>query len=68
MRNEAPSHGFRVRIPQSELCIPHYFRCRIRDRIRRFFRPTLRRPVPRRRAPMSASRFALFRIELTTEK
>jgi hypothetical protein len=28
---------------------PYFLRCRIRLRIRRFFRPTLRRPFPRRR-------------------
>jgi hypothetical protein len=30
----------------------HFLRWRMRERIRRFFRPTLRRPLPRRRAPM----------------
>ena len=32
-----------------------YLRCRIRDRIRRFLRPTFRRPLPRRRLPISAT-------------
>src|SRR6188508_1234564 len=41
-----------------------YFRWRIRARILRFFRPTLRRPVPRRLAAMASaprSREALLR-------
>ena len=39
----------------------HFLRCRIRLRIRRFLRPTLRRPLPRRRlailSPLAAPRF-----------
>src|SRR6516164_6455113 len=32
--------------------VPDYFRCRMRERMRRFLRPTFRRPLPRRRAPI----------------
>src|SRR5205085_6805117 len=34
--------------------LTHFLRCRIRLRIRRFLRPTLRRPLPRRRLAMRA--------------
>lgn len=40
-------------IPSSEFRVAHYFLCRIFERMRRFLRPTLRRPVPRRRPAMS---------------
>jgi hypothetical protein len=38
--------------PKSPEGDAHFLRWRMRERIRRFFRPTLRRPLPRRRAPM----------------
>ncbi len=38
-----------------------YLRCRILERIRRFLRPTLRRPLPRRR-PISLSPSEFFSL------
>jgi hypothetical protein len=37
---------------QRPIILRHFLRCRIRLRIRRFLRPTLRRPLPRRRLAM----------------
>jgi len=35
----------------------NYLRCRMRERMRRFLRPTLRRPLPRRRLPILTPRW-----------
>jgi hypothetical protein len=51
MRGANPELEGRLNM-QRQIVLRHFFRCRIRLRIRRFLRPTLRRPLPRRRLAM----------------
>ena len=51
MRGANPGSEGRLN-KQRSIGLRHFLRCRIRLRIRRFLRPTLRRPLPRRRLAM----------------